>query len=82
MPVIQPRALHPLIVDRKSERFYQVQHAPGRRTGTGDVARILRDLRLDQNYIEHIFSSFFKASSILCESGSLFKVFPVILAKK
>ena len=53
MPVIQARTLHPLIVNRKAERLDQVQHAARRRAGAGDVARVLRDLRLNQNNMQH-----------------------------
>ena len=58
MPVIQTGPLHALVVDSKAERLDQMQHTACRRTGAGNVAGVLRNLWLDQNNVEHIFSSF------------------------
>ena len=58
MPVVQTGTLHALIVDSKAERLDQMQHTTCRRTGAGNVAGVLRDLRLDQNNVEHTFASF------------------------
>ena len=41
-----------------SKRLDQMQHTACRRTGAGNVAGVLRNLRLDQNNVEHTFASF------------------------
>ena len=57
MPVVQTCAFHALVVEREAERLDQMQHAAGRRAGAGDIAGILRNLRLDQNDIDHLLFS-------------------------
>ena len=53
VPVVEPRALDRLIGNVKAERADQVQHASRRRAGSCDVAGIGRNLRLDQNHMQH-----------------------------
>lgn len=55
---VQTCTLHALVVDSKAERLDQMQHTACRRTGAGNVAGVLRNLRLDQNNVEHTFASF------------------------
>ena len=57
VPVVQTGALHAPVVELKAERFDQMQHTARRRTGARDVAGVLRDLRLDQNDIDHLLFS-------------------------
>jgi hypothetical protein len=52
VPVVEPRPLQLGIVQRKAERFDEVQRRIGRRAQPGDVARIRRDLRLDQRDVK------------------------------
>ena len=52
-PVIQTAALHGLVGNVKAERPDEVQSRPRRRAGARDRARVVRDLGLHQNDIEH-----------------------------
>ena len=53
MPVIESGPLDRLVGDIKAERLDQMQHTARRRTGPGNVAGICRDLRFDQNNVQH-----------------------------
>ena len=53
VPVIQPRTLELPVIDGEAERLDKVQHGAGDRAGARDVSGVLRDLGLDQNYVEH-----------------------------
>ena len=48
LPVIQPRALQAAVGDGKAERLDEMQRAAGDGAGAGDVAGVLRDLRLEK----------------------------------
>lgn len=56
MPVVQSRALDGAVRDVEAQRLDQMQHRAGRGTGTGDIAGVLRDLRRDENDVQHGFS--------------------------
>lgn len=60
MPVIQPGALEILVRDLKPQRADKMQAAARGCAGAHDVARVLRDLRLYQNDVEHCFLLFLK----------------------
>ena len=51
VPIIKSGALHFSVVYFKAERLYKMQRRSRRGTGARDVSRILRDLRLNENYI-------------------------------
>ena len=53
LPVIEPSALKFAIVDRESKRLDQVKSGTGRETKPADVARVRRNLGLDQDDVEH-----------------------------
>ena len=62
VPVINYQPLHFLIVDFKSERLYKMKRGAGCGACAGDIARVLRDFRLDENYIyqkNHFFRKIF-----------------------
>jgi hypothetical protein len=52
-PIIQAGTAKVLVIKEKSQRFHQVQAAPGGGTETGDVPCVLRDLRLVEDNVEH-----------------------------
>jgi len=56
-PVVHSSSAHVLVVQRKSERFHQMQRRVGVHTKSADISAVLRDRRSDQNYIEfrHLF---------------------------
>ena len=63
MPIIQPRALHFLVVQLEAERLHHVQPRTGCGAGAADVAGVLRNFRFDQNNVENshnIFLSLFE----------------------
>lgn len=49
VPVIQPRALELLVRDFETERGHQVERHARRRARARDVARVLRDLGVDEH---------------------------------
>ena len=54
MPVIQPSALEILVFQAIAQRLNQMQLAARRRTGSGNIAGILRNLRLNQDDMKHV----------------------------
>ena len=52
VPVVQPCAFELAVVDLESQRFHQMKRRACRRAGTCDVARVLRDFRLDEDKFE------------------------------
>ena len=52
MPVIESRALELFVVDGEAHRLDDMQARAGGGAGAGDIARILRDFRFNQNEIE------------------------------
>ena len=57
VPVVQPRPLHRFFTDVKAQRLDQMEPCPRGGAGPGDVAGILRDLRLYQDDIEQTTTS-------------------------
>ena len=53
VPVIEPRALYLLFGNIEPERAHEMQFAPRHRAGARNVARVLRDFRLDQYDMKH-----------------------------
>ena len=53
LPVIQPGPFQLGIIDGKGHRLHQVQPGPCGRTGSGDVAHVLRNSRFHQNNIQN-----------------------------
>jgi hypothetical protein len=49
-PVIEPRPLHPALGDLESHRFDQMELRAGAHTGSGNIAGIFWDQRLDQHH--------------------------------
>ena len=60
-PALRPRPLEPAVLDGKAHRADQVQLRPRHRAGAGNIAGILRDLRLYQHNMKHI--------RLLCPAG-------------
>ena len=52
-PVVQPRPADGLLADVEAQRLHQMEAAAGGGAGAGNVAGILRDLRLNQHNIQH-----------------------------
>ena len=52
------KTLQGFLVERKAERLDQMQFRVGRNAEPADRAGVLRNLRLDQNNVEHTFASF------------------------
>ena len=77
VPVIQAGALQVLVIHPEAQRLDQVQHRAGDRAGARDIARVLRDLGLDQNDMEHALPPCVSKNVvfILCEIFALFKCF-------
>ena len=51
--VVQPRALQQAVLHREAERLHEVQRAAGVRRQADHVARVRRDLGLDEDDVEH-----------------------------
>ena len=49
VPVIQPRALHALVVNGKPQRMNEVERSTRGGAGAGNIARVLGNLRLVKN---------------------------------
>ena len=58
MPIVKSRALELAVVDSKSHRLDDMQTTAGSGTGAGDVAAVLRDLRLHQYHVQQSQFSF------------------------
>ena len=52
LPIIQARALELRVGDLKPQRMHQMQRHAGRQTKASDGPRVLRDLGLNQNYVQ------------------------------
>ena len=52
VPVVDPRPPNAMLVDPEAERPDEVEHGPGRGAEAGDVPRVRRNLRLDENDVE------------------------------
>ena len=53
VPVIQPAALDRLVGDIKAQRFNEMQSCAGGGAGARDRPRVVRDLRLHKNDVQH-----------------------------
>ena len=52
MPVVQSGAFELAVVNGKAHGLHQVQGRTGAGAGAGDVPRVLRNLRFDQNNVK------------------------------
>ena len=84
MPVIQARTLHGPVGNIKAKGADQVQAAAGGSAGPGNIAGVLRDLRLHQHDIQHGVPSppFWNAPLIVMHSCRKFNRKMVFFAEK
>ena len=54
IPIVQPGALQVFVAQRKAQRLNQMQRCACRGAGARDIARVLRDFRVEQHDVHHL----------------------------